>query len=122
MQRFLIVLAASLAVASASSSAVGGPPVRPAKDADAADHKFPASYLDWWRLHAVDPRTGRYLLIRIHTNSGPFLSAVVFDGHRWHGGVLLTDDPWEVAILQRVRRGWKLDLDGRYPASRDPRG
>jgi hypothetical protein len=89
--------------------------VRPAKDADAADHKYPASYLDWWRLHAVDPRTGRYLLIRIQTNSGRSLSAVVFDGHRWYGGVLQVEDPWEAATLERVRRGWKLDLNGSPP-------
>ena len=113
------VVAVFLAVA-APASAASGPPVRASRVSDAATRPFPTSYTEWWRLHAVDPATGRWLIVRVETFPTPTLEAVVFDGKAAHGsyhpalsrsGTLL-----DVADLRRVKGGWHLALT--YPTSK----
>jgi hypothetical protein len=118
--RAIAVVAAFLAAAAPAAAASSAPPVRPARASDAATRPFPASYTEWWRLHAVDPSSGRWLIVRVQTFPTPTLEAVVFDGKTSHGsyhpmlarGRTLLD----VADLRRVRGGWHLSLS--YPTSK----
>ena len=114
MRRVIVALALVPVIVSASWAAAG-PPIRAIRAADNAKHVYPASYYESWRLHAVDPKTGRWLLLEYEPGGGLWIN--VFDGEQAHGTgrmVLDPDDP----VLRRTANGWDqyvLPVSGSRP-------
>lgn len=109
MRRVLVGVALVPLIASASWAATG-PPIRFVRPVDHARHTYPASYFDWWRLHAVDPKTGRWLLMEFQPEGALWIN--VFDGEQVHGTGRQVLDP-DDTTLRRTAKGWDVDLDNR---------
>jgi hypothetical protein len=118
VRRLALAVVAVATIGAAAQAAVSGPPVRAARPADAAPRV--GAWTEWWRLHGLEPRTGRYFIIEIQTRGvpelrmnlldpGPFTGAGGADGFVERGNGTLLD----VASLTRTAGGWRLVVDHR---------
>ena len=111
-----VVLAATIVAAARAAEAV--PPVRAARVGDSAPRV--GAWTEWWRLHGLEPRTGRHFSIEIQTRGvpelrmrlldpGPFTGASGADQLVERGERTLLD----VAALTRTAGGWQLVVNHR---------
>jgi hypothetical protein len=116
----VVVAAATVAAVAPATDAV---PVRGARVADAAPRE---AWVEWWRLHGIEPRTGRHFVVEIQTRGsselelrmnlldpGPFEGASGADLVERREGTLL-----DVASLTRGADGWRLVVDHRIGKAR----
>ncbi len=111
-----VVVAAATIVATARAAEVV--PIRGSRASDAAPRT--GAWTEWWRLHGIQPRTGRYFTIEVQTRGVPelrmslldpvpFTGASGADGLVERGAGTLLD----VASLTRTADGWRMIVDHR---------
>ena len=71
----VVVAAAAIAVAARAATRV---PIRGTRVADAAP-RGATVWAEWWRLHGLQPRTGRHFSIEIQTRGVPELRMTPLD-------------------------------------------
>lgn len=109
----VVVAAATVVSAAPTAEAV---PIREARVGDATP-RDDNTWVEWWRLHGIEPRTGRYFTIEIQTRGVPELRMALLDPGPFKGasgadrlvkrgegaGALL-----DVASLTRTAEGWRI--------------
>ena len=113
MKRLAVGSVVSLVLVT-STAASGGPPIRSARASDVAARSelSPGAYFDWWQLHAIDPRSNRYLRIDVTSTGGPLVRGLVFDGRKAYGGTFHTREIWSAGTLRREGASWRVTLNG----------
>ena len=119
-----MVVVAAAATFVAVAPAAEGVPVRAARVGDAAP-RGDTVWEEWWRLHGIEPRTGRYFIIEIQTRGVPELRMSLLDPVPFTGasgadqlvergnGTLL-----DVASLTRTAEGWSMVVNHRRGKAR----
>jgi hypothetical protein len=102
-------------------------PLRGARVADAAPRDGEV-WAEWWRLHGIEPRTGRYFTIEIQTRGVPpiELRMVLLDTRTFTGGSGADQlvkrgegmDILDVASLRRSGNAWRMVVNHRVGKAR----